>query len=268
MQLGAGQINAQLANGTVQLNLSETIASQGRLTANPQLRLTPGDPELEFGPGPLLQQFSVSTEQCSQWMKYFSPMLSETAQVNGRLSIDLVGGRMPLSNPAAADVVGQVKIDSIDVTPGPMAHPLSLLTQQVEAIFLRRTMPTELGGQAPLVKIGPQTVPFRLVNGRLYHQTLSMTVGNVPLRTYGSIGLDETLSLIAEMPVQNSWLLNDPNPSRWNNQVVRFTINGTLKNPQVDPRGLEQLTAQMVKTTVNNLLVDPIKRDLDRLLHP
>ena len=268
LQLGAGQINARLAGGALQLNLSETIASQGRLTANPLLRLTPGDPELEFAAGPLLQQFSVSAEQCSQWMKYFSPMLSETAKVDGRLSIDLVGGRMPLGNPAAADIVGQIKIDSLDVTPGPMAHPLSLLTQQVEAIFLRRTMPTQIGGSAPLVKIGPQTVPFRLVGGRLYHQTLAMTVGSVPLRTYGSIGLDESLALVAEMPVQSSWLVSDPNPSRWNNQVVRFTINGTLKDPKVDPHALEQLAAQMVKTTIDNAIVDPIKRDLDRLFHP
>ncbi len=268
LQLGAGQINARVADGAVQLNLSETIASKGRLTANPLLRLTPGDPELEFSAGPLLQQFSVSAEQCSQWMKYFSPMLSETAKVEGRLSIDLVGGRMPLGNPAAADIAGQIKIDSIDVTPGPLAHPLSLLTQQVESIFQRRTMPTQLGGSAPLVKIGPQTVPFRLVNGRLYHQTLSMTVGSVPLRTYGSIGLDESLALVAEMPVQSSWLVSDPNPSRWNNQVVRFTINGTLKDPKVDPHALEQLAAQMVKTTIDNAIVDPIKRDLDRLFHP
>jgi hypothetical protein len=277
MQAGPGQIDARLANGAIQFNLDNTAVSEGHLTASPSLRLGPGPLELLFGPGPLLTGLHISTPaaqnqnfqtQTTQWVKFVAPMLSGATRTEGRLSIVLQGGRMPLGNPAAADFAGQVNIESIDVTPGPIAHPFALLTKQVESIFLRQTMPQDLAGEPPLVKIGRQSVPFRMVNGRVYHQNLEMTVGNITLRTYGSVGLDESLSLMAEMPVQHEWLGLNANQSPWNNQVVQFTIGGTLHDPKIDPRALEQLASQMVRNTVDQKIVDPLKKDLDRLLHP
>jgi hypothetical protein len=233
--------------------------------------------ELLFGQGPLLTGLRISTQtaptqttqaQTTQWVKFVAPMMSGATRTEGNLSIVLQGGRMPLGDPASADVAGQVNIESLDVTPGPIAHPFALLTRQVEAIFLRRTPPQDLAGQSPLIKIGTQQVPFRMVNGRVYHQNLEMMVGNLTLRTYGSVGLDESLSLVAEMPVQHEWLGTNPNQSPWLGQVVSFTIGGTLHDPKIDPRALEQLAVQMVRNTVDHAIVDPLKKDLERLLHP
>ena len=70
--------------------------------------------------------------------KICRPDALRRTRTEGRLSIVLPGGRLPLGNPAAADFAGQVNIESIDVTPGPIAHPFALLTKQVESVFLRR----------------------------------------------------------------------------------------------------------------------------------
>ncbi len=267
MTVGPGELNAELADGALQVKPMQLALSDGTLSAAPWFRLTPGPMELQIGPGPLVKQLRISPELCAQWLKFVAPMLSEATRTDGRLSIDLQGARVPLANPLAADIAGRLTIQSVGVTPGPIARPFALLTRQVEAIFTRRPQPQDIGKESPLLKIGPQQVDFRMVGGRMYHQNLELMVGNVTLRTHGSVGLaDESLSLIAEMPVRREWVGTDPQMAQWRDQTVQFYIGGTLRHPQVDPRAMELLAAQMVKNTVQKI-TDPLKTEFQKVFH-
>ena len=268
MQIGAGEIDAKLADGAVQVKPLDIVISEGKLSAAPLVRLMPPPVELQLGAGPLISQMRITPELCAQWLKFVAPMLSEATRTDGRLSMDLQWARVPLDNPKAADIAGRLTIQSIGVTSGPSARPFSLLTQKVEAIFRRGAQPQSAGGESPLVKLGPQQVDFRLVGGRVYHQNLEVTVGSVVLRTRGSVGLDETLNLVAEMPVRREWIGTDPQMAQWQNQTVQFAIGGTLRKPAIDPRAIELLTAQMVKNSVRTTITDPLKQELQKVFHP
>ena len=94
---------------------------------------------------------------------------------------------------------------------------------------------------------------------------VSMTIDEVTLRTGGSVGFDQSLNLVAEIPVRDEWVANDRYLSALRGQVLRLPIRGTLKEPQVDARALTQLTQQTISGAATRLLEQELNRGLQRL---
>jgi hypothetical protein len=111
-------------------------------------------------------------------------------------------------------------------------------------------------------------VPFRLVEGRVYHRDLELVFPDLTIRTHGSVGLDQTLSIMAEMPVPPKWLGNNPLGASLKNQTIRLPIGGTLSQPQIDRRALAQVSAEFVRGSAGNLLRDTLNKQFDRLFNP
>ena len=45
-----------------------------------------------------------------------------------------------------------------------------------------------------------------MVQGRVYHRGLELQLPEVTVRTYGSVGVDQTLAIMAEMNVPLTWI--------------------------------------------------------------
>jgi hypothetical protein len=268
IQLGAAQFDTRLVDGTLSFVKPLTVGvSDGQMILAPRLRLSPGPALIMFDKGPLVQQVRLSQEMCSQWLKYVSPLASEAARAQGQFSIDLLGGRVPLADPSTCDIAGKLTIVSADINPGPIIHPFALIGRQVRAILNGQPPPLTAGSDRPLVHYPQQSVDFRVVNQRVYHELIEMDIGGMTIRTHGSVGLlDESLVLEAEVPMKSAppLLGSQPNPQE---QVVRFPIEGTLGSPKIDPRVIEKLAAQMLKNTTRNTLREGIDK-LDNLFRP
>ncbi len=115
-------------------------------------------------------------------------------RAQGEFSVDLAGCRIPLGDLAHGEVAGRFTIHSLEVGPGPLVRQF--------AVFSGRETPAKLRPES--------TVLFRMVGGRVYHQGLELIFPEFSVRTYGSVGLDQTMNLMAEMPVPPKWLANRP----------------------------------------------------------
>ena len=71
-------------------------------------------------------------------------------------------------------------------------------------------------------------VAFQLIDGRVYHQNLELVFPKATIRTSGSVGLDGTLSLVAEMPVPKHWFGTGRAAAALGQQTIRIPIGGTL----------------------------------------
>ena len=96
---------------------------------------------------------------------------------------------------------------------------------------------------------------------------------DLTIRTHGSVGLDHTLLLMAEMPIPPKWVAGNPQmASALRNQTVSLPINGTLERPQIDQRALEQLSRQFLQKAAGNVIKDEVKsqldKNLDKILRP
>jgi translocation and assembly module TamB len=140
----------------------------------------------------------------------------------------------------------------MDVSPGPLIHTLSAL----------------LGKDTPASLRHESVVPFRMVDGRVYHENLELMFPDFTIRTSGWVGTDQRMQIMAEMPVPPKWLENNPLASTLRNQTIRVPVAGTLSKPDLDKQAMEQLTRQFVHKAAENLLQNEVSQQLDRLFAP
>ena len=103
---------------------------------------------------------------------------------------------------------------------------------------------------------------------RVSHQGLTMTAGDVTIRTSGSVGLDESLAIMAEVPVRDEWVADKKYLSSLRGTVIQIPMQGTLSKPRLDNRMLRELSARMVGGAARGVLQDEVNRGLQRLFGP
>ncbi|HBO45005.1 MAG TPA: hypothetical protein DD670_13960, partial [Planctomycetaceae bacterium] len=252
-QIGPGELLLRLTGGLVECDPINLAVSEGRLTARPRLRLAPEPLELELEPGPLVEQVRINPDMCAQGLQYIAPVLAGVATAEGRFSIHLTQCRIRFDDPARSELVGRFTVHSVEIGPGSLVREL--------AVVLNRATAAKLKKEA--------VIPFRLTNGRVHHTGLELEFPEVTIRTEGSVGLDQTMELTAEMPIPPKWLagqrlLN----TALAKQTLRVPIGGTLTKPKIDQRRLDEYNRQLFGKAVENLMQDEVNRQLDRLLNP
>jgi hypothetical protein len=251
-QVGPGELKAVLAGGVLQTEPLDLAVNGGRLLLAPRVRLAPKPSELNLPPGPLVKQVQITPAMCASALKYIAPVLADVSTAQGNFSIDLDGCRIPLDDPAKGEMAGRFTIHSVQVGPGPLVREL--------AILLGRAAPANLRRES--------VVPFRMVGGRVYHQGLELIFPDLTIRTYGSVGLDQTLAVMAEMPVPPKWIGNNVLGSALRDQTIRLPIGGTLSKPQLDRREMDRVSRQFLENAARNVLIDELQKQLDRLPVP
>jgi len=241
--------------------LDLTVAD-GRLTASPLVRLDPEPAEMFLGQGPMLANVRVSPEICDAALKFIAPVVADATRTEGRFSVALEGGRIPLGEPLRGDVAGRLTVHQLQVLPGPLGEQILFLARQIEAIAKRRqplTSLSEVQGTT-LLKIDDQQIPFRMVQGRVYHERLEMKSGDVVVRTHGSVGLDQTLALVVDVPVQDKWIQDEPLAQVLKGETIQITVGGTLRQPRIDRRAVEQLTAKILRGAAEKAVSGQIEK--------
>jgi hypothetical protein len=253
LQLGRGELKATMGDGALRIEPLKLVAGQGRLLLAPAVRLAPQPIELSLPKGPLAERLQVNPELCAVLLKYIAPVLADVTTAQGEFSIDLAGCRLPLGDLQHGEAAGRFTMHAMEISPGPLVRHL--------AVFLGREAPAKLPRES--------TVLFRMVGGRVYHQGLELVFPEFSIRTYGSVGLDQTLNLIAEMPVPPKWLAGRPLLAQsMQDQTIRVPITGTLSQPQLDQKAMADLSRQFLQKAAGNMFQGELNKQLDRLLGP
>lgn len=265
VQAGQGQLAATLGDGLLKVEPLELQVNGGKVLFAPTMQLTSTPAEILLPKGQVVQQVRVTPELCARALKYVAPILAEATVAEGNFSIQLDGARIPLADTAnKSDVAGQMLVHSVQVKPGPLADQFILLGRQIAAIVARKQPPTETRDEK-LLSLANQTVDFRLAKGRVYHQGLEFMAGEVPVRTSGSVGLDETLSLVAEVRILDQWVSQEPILSGFKGQSLQIPIEGTLTQPRVDRRAMDQLTGQLLQNAARGAVINQLDKQLEKL---
>jgi hypothetical protein len=264
LSVGPGEVVAQLAGGQIRTQPIDFEVAEGRLTTSPVVRLSPGPAELLVPSGPLLTNVHMTSEMCSRGLKFVAPILSDATVAKGSLSITMDGGRIPLGNPRAGDASGKLALRA-QARPGPLAQQFLVVFGELTTI-LRQGLPSKLTEQSgSLLSVDDSNVEFRLVNGRIYHRGLTFVVGTTPITTHGSVGLDETISMVADVPVQAKLLGIDLSLGTMEGATVQIPIEGTLERPLLDRHFLDQIAGRMLQGATKGVLINGVKT-LEKLL--
>lgn len=256
-RLGPAELAATLSGGMVQIQPMDLPLSEGQLRLASQVRLAPEPQELYVQPGRIAEQVRINPRMCANALQYIAPVLAGVATAEGRFSIELDGCRIPLGDPAQGELVGRMILHSAQIGPGPLVQEL--------AVLLGRATPAQLRREA--------VIPFRMSQGRVYHRDLELVFPDLTIRTHGSVGLDQSLEIMAEMPIPPKWRASHQMLDlALQDQIIRVPIAGTLSKPKIDSRTLEQLSQQFLENAARNVLErglnEGINRGLDQLFRP
>ncbi|MFH1920911.1 MAG: hypothetical protein ABIP48_13660, partial [Planctomycetota bacterium] len=251
--VGPGELQARLAGGTLDIRPIELDVSEGRARLASQVRLAPEPMELYVEPGRVAERVRINPRMCASALQYVAPILAGVATAEGHFSIELDGCRIPLENPAQGELSGRMIIHSAQVGPGPLVRELAML----------------LGHASPAQLSRESIISFRMVDGRIYHRDLEFVFPDLVVRTHGSVGLDQSLKIIAEMPIPPKWRGTDELVnSALRDQTIQVPINGTLSKPKIDQKALERLSRRFLEKAAQNVLEDGLNQGLQQLFGP
>lgn len=271
LPIGAGDIQGRLAQGAIDFKPLDVPVSEGRLKLAPRLAFEPQGPTLHAEPGVALEDVRISPEMCAYWLKFVLPIAAEATQVDGRLSAQFSDPvSVPLAEPLDGRARGSIEIRSAQIGPGPLSRELINLAQIIQSVVRKQPLPAEgsTAGAKQWVELPAQEIPFHWEQRRVHHQGLQMAVRDVVLITSGSVGLDQTLDLMAEVPVRDEWIAQNRYLQSLKGQKIQVPITGTLTAPRLDRRALQQITSQTVSGAARGLLEQEVNRGLDKLLKP
>jgi hypothetical protein len=268
LTLGPGNLETQLADGVLTVTPLDLALAEGQLHLAPRVDLGKTPAVLTQDAGPLVQQVRLSPEMCRSWLKFVAPLIADATAAEGQFSVSLEGASLPLTNLAAGNVRGVLNVHSARVGPGPLSQELLTVARQVKAIIDRQPAAANSSAFGQWLELPAQQIPFQMVEGRVHHEGLQLTIGDVVVRTKGSVGIDESLQLLAEVPVRDQWVQNDRYLSALRGQVLQLPVQGSLGRPRVDTQALAGLTRQTVTGAASQLLQQELGRGLDRLLRP
>lgn len=259
---------AAVAGEPLAVNLSAALPAAegdaaGQLKA--AARLQPASPWLlEIDAGRVIDHVRLTPEMCNAWLKYALPVLSDVTESQGEFSLDLEGGRVPLAKPATGETAGFISVHSIEVGPGPVAE---------EFMSVVRTLADTVGreinlnvSQSRLTLARESKVEFRVVDAKVYHRGLRIDLPRLSIETYGAVGFDQSLEMMAEVRLTDPKLLQGPLASVLASKPLQLPISGTLKKPVVDMRALQGLGREAIRDTAKELIGGRLERGLDRLL--
>jgi hypothetical protein len=248
-RVGQGRLDASLSDGRLQIRPVNLTVSEGRVLLAPEVRFADKTAVLVVPPGRLVDRVRINPRMCSHFLQYVAPVLAGVTTAEGAFSVDIDGCQMPLGDLESGELAGRMTVHTVNIGPGPLIREMAVLLGREKAASLKRE----------------SVIEFRMVDGRVYHRGLELAFPDVTVRTYGSVGLDKSLAIMAEMPVPPKWKVGGVLGSALRNQTIRVPITGTLDKPKIDQKVFDQIQAQLMQKATQNVLEDELSRGLERL---
>jgi hypothetical protein len=275
---GAGDLSCKLTEGVGSLTLRDIAVNEGTVRLNSQLRLDRSPALIVLQSDRIIDKVRLSPELCAGWLKFVAPIMADATRVEGRFSVILSNGALPVSNPSMGEVAGQFAVHQAQLSPGPFANQVITIVDRIKALTKSRSFkPNDLlslaeqsgtsansGRERVWVTLPEQEVPFRMANGRVFHEGLTLVTKEATLKTRGSVGLDESLDLVVEVPIRDEWVAQNKSLSGLRGKSLHIPVRGSLTQPQLDARVLESLAREAFTAPIENALEKELQKGLDK----
>lgn len=199
--------------------------------------------------GAKVDRLQLTPEMCDRGLQYIVPIVAGVAGAEGLISLELADCRIPTDDPSETELTGTLTVHNAELTGSPLVQSL--------AAALRLPATARIAERS--------TITFRMAEGRVEHHGLQVVLGNVTVNFNGSVGLDHTLNLTAEVPLSSGPLRDLADDLRLDQQTLRIPITGTLENPVLDLRALGRGLVETLRSTAQDALENEIHRQLRRL---
>ncbi len=113
-----------------------------------------------------------------------------------------------------------------------------------------------------------ESVPVQVANGRVKHENFAFKVSGTTLRTSGSVGFDDTLDLVVDVPLPKDLPVLKNNPLMQKavaGKVVKVPVKGTLAKPQIDAKAFERGVLALARESAKDVGKEALDKELNKL---
>ncbi|MGA1618914.1 MAG: hypothetical protein ACO37F_10420, partial [Pirellulales bacterium] len=260
--VGPGELPVRLVEGQLAFGPFDIPVSGGRVRGAPWLQLSPPPGELVLPPGPLVEHVVLTPAICSHYLGWLSPLLRSATEASGRLSVETGGGRLPLADLLGGRLDGQLWLEDFAVAPGDMAGPLVNLLAQLQSVVDPRFA---FGDRVVLLRARPEPIRVWLAAGRVHHDNLVLDMGQLSVRSKGSVGRDGSLAMQLEVAFRGDLAGATPVVSGLLRTPFVIPLRGTVRRPQFDATAIDTILGRIMENTADADLRDGIGRGLEAL---
>jgi hypothetical protein len=140
--------------------------------------------------------------------------------------------------------------------------PLANLVAKLQAVIDPRFA---FGDKAVVLRVRPEPVRVRLAAGRAWHDGLVMDMGQLMLRSAGSVGADGTLAMVVEVGFRGDLVAGAPRLAKLLRTPLVIPLKGTSDRPQFDAGAIDGLIARIIDNTAEGIIKDGFERGLEGL---
>ena len=260
--LGPGTLPIQLVEGQLAFGPFAIPVSGGTVRGSPWIQLFPPPGEVVLPPGRLVERVALTPPLCDQWLSWLSPIMRSSTEAQGFLTVDTSGGQLPLSSPLNGRFDGQLWLEQFSVTPGDMAGPLIKLLAKLQSVVDPRFA---FGDQVVFLRARPDPVHIWISEGRVHHDNLILDMGQLSVRSKGSMGQDGSLSMQIEVAFRGDVAGATPVVAQLLRTPFVIPLRGTVQRPQFDATALDTILTRIMQNTADAVLRDGIGRGLEAL---
>lgn len=220
----------------------------------PAHQTTHGRPELQLPPTVLFDRLELTEALCDDVLRYIAPNIANATQPQGSVSLAFAEAKLPLGAMQLGELSGELALHTVKFGPGPL----------IKSIASHIRAPTQWH-----VELAHETVvPFRMVNGRVYHQNFEVGLGKLRIESSGSTGLDDTLDLTERIFVRanEAELTQRPLLRAMSEQGLSLPVKGTFTQPDIDDTALGADLLNLSRSILQNWSLDKPEAAAPQLL--
>lgn len=262
LPVGQSQMNLNLDRGIAKLQSNGIPFAGGVVQLAPQIDLRGEAPVLLMEQSRIIDNVALQPETARQWLKYVAPLVADATSARGNFTVDINRAKIPLFEPAKMELQGSVQLTQVVIGAGPTAEQLLGTVKQIRALLKPGSSDRDLN---TWLQMSEQTVPIQVKNGRVYHDRVKLAHKDVVIQTSGSVGFDQTLNLVAEIPIADDWIAGNKYLAGLKGKAISVPIGGTVSKPILDKRAVQRLSADLVKQAAGGVINDKLNAERDKI---
>jgi hypothetical protein len=252
MPIGGSQIDVIVDQGVAALQTGEIAFAGGNVQLAPQIDLRNDNPVLYLDRKRILNNVQLTPETARSMLKFINPLAADATAAQGSFSIDSDGIKVPILNLAQMQANATVTLHDVVVGAGPLAQQLIGTAKQIQTML--RPDKSNDRDYNTWLRMSEQTVPVNVQNGRVYHDGIQFSHDDIQVRTKGSVGLDQTIDMVAEIPIADDWLGDNQYLTSLKGQSLSIPISGTVSKPILDRRAIQNFSTQIARQAAGSAL--------------
>jgi hypothetical protein len=244
-----------MKGGRARVSLDSEV-SQGRLSVAPYIDSTVKPPILGVATNSkVLQDVKISDEMASELFALIHPIFRGCTILGGDTDLTLAECRVPMRGDIAKNtkLAGRLRFENLRMGPAGLLDKILTLTKnKIEA-----------------VDVPDQNIDFYCKDGRIHSTPLKITARGYRLILRGSVGFDQTVDYVAEIPVTKKMVGSDIYPYV-KNTSIKLHIGGTVSSPDLGKdafaRALQDLIREAGADALKNTAIKEGRKLLENFL--